>query len=208
MDSLHFPDVNGLTFEPVEAHADFCKEYSVGINLLHSHHGVSEMFFFDDFKRSRPATSEDKVTTKPCSFFVDKASNSLIPFEWTADNVRPMPSSAVFPELTRSLLELQTISGVLLGFTLREVQAVTELEFADQPGWHCFIPTEKYIRDLQSSKSDIKESNRRSIITNFDVRPGTEGPVVAGCQMYTVTNCISNEANGYSHETFYQQRHG
>lgn len=49
MTELMFPPIETLTFEPSDDHFDFCDAFNVGMTLLHSHEGVSELLFYDKF---------------------------------------------------------------------------------------------------------------------------------------------------------------
>ena len=69
-----FPHISGLVFAPEQIQMEFCRRFGIGLSLLHSHDGVSELCYFDNMKLSRPATVDDKAHATPMSFSITMAS--------------------------------------------------------------------------------------------------------------------------------------
>ena len=135
----NFPPVYDLTFEPTEAHIRFAETRNVGVTLLHSHDGHSELFYSHKFTRSRPPTEEEKATSTPCSFYAD-AKGGWTPYEWTSEVIE-RPAPVLDAQALQELRVLCEISGVDLGITVRPCHfAVTELEVDGSPGHHVYVP--------------------------------------------------------------------
>jgi hypothetical protein len=145
--AANFPDVEDPCFSkhdgflPTQDHFSFCEENNVGLALLHSHHGVSELLYTANFTASRPLTDYEKHAAIPCSFAFD--TNGVVhPIEWAEAGslgIRPFP--AALPELLRALQKLERQSEVAFGFTLKPVDADdrVEVDIAGRPGWHEYL---------------------------------------------------------------------
>jgi len=145
--TLPFPPIAGLTFEPHQDHLAFCLKYGVGITLLHSHDGFSELTYTNKMTKSRPAIAEDKINGMPVSFFINE-SGDLVPYEWVLDftasddtnQLRPLPSQAHDQKFACELLALATSSKVPLGITVQNFEnGRNEVEAeATEPGCHSY----------------------------------------------------------------------
>ena len=71
-----FPHISGLVFAPEQIQMEFCRRFGIGLSLLHSHDGTSELCYFDNMKLSRPAAVDDKAhaTRTPMWFSIMMAS--------------------------------------------------------------------------------------------------------------------------------------
>ena len=200
--SQPFPSINKLAgFVPGARHFKFCAEHGVGISLLHSHGGFSELCFFDDHRQSRPPTPQDKLVAAPMSFYINKRGD-LVPYEWTLcpSRLRERPA-CLSPDnikaLGKELLRLCKVTNLALGVTLGPVvDGQLELEIVGKPGWH------KYLSKQQAAKhqTDPENINR---VTYCDVQRYLDGSgawKLARCEQYCLYRWRQEEHQD-NHET-------
>jgi len=200
--SPRFPDINVVpALIPGAEHRHFCLTHKVAVSLLHSHHGVDELFHYAEEGRplSRPPTAEDKAEGVPCSFYVNEAA-AFEPYEWTVGAVNPMPSKAALAALLADLSDLSTATGAPMGFSLRAreagagADALVEVDLADKPGCHAYVP--RSTLKIQSG------TDTRDIITFYNLipKPGVDAlfsydEVMEACTeqlIYCTSSCGSH----------------